>query len=81
MNKYKKVMEFGAKFIARKPNFLTEYWSFQYVQIFEYVFLCLIIHNVLLDFGRTYLQSTSLFVDCDEIWMNIAEYCINYGWR
>ena len=33
------VMEFGAKFIARKPNFLTEYWSFQYRPDFRVCFL------------------------------------------
>jgi len=41
-------MEFGAKFIARKPNFLTEYWSFQYVQIFEYVLMSYILFSYIL---------------------------------
>ena len=44
----KNVMEFGAKFIARKPNFLTEYWSFQYVQIFEYVLMSYILFSYIL---------------------------------
>ena len=41
-------MEFGAKFIERKQNFLTEYWSFQYVQIFEYVLISYILFSYIL---------------------------------